>query len=131
MESILVESCCSSARGELQNRPGQVFLLKFRPAHWRREKFCTAGLPEKEIAETLLAGGSDEQVQRRHAGCEEAAFELCGTDLGGVDFAVRGARGQILCDAQQFIVRAVIQGQAQVESLAFARQFLRALELGL
>ena len=60
----------------------EAILSKIRPKCVGEHKFAVCGLPKQVVADSLLAGGADDEIRIREAGCHQIRLDAA-SSLGG------------------------------------------------
>ena len=86
-------------------------------------KLAVSGLPHQKVRQPLLAAGADDQVGIGDFGRVEILAERVGVDRGWIALAFRDLARQPLRGAGDFLARAVVEGNDEIEARVVARQF--------
>src|SRR5215470_2325000 len=109
----------------LRERRIERRLIEVRPRTSGEVQLRVRALPQQEIAEPLLAAGTDEEVDLRH----RRARVIHGRELREELLAIAGGRrGQASTDLEQAVLAGVIHRDAQMQTLTAAGGLFAALD---
>ena len=101
--------------GVFGDRPFQRGLVEIRPVDRHEHQFAVGRLPHQEIRQPLLAAGADDQIGIGNIGRVEISAERIGIDRRRIALALRDLARQPLRRVGDFLARAVIEGDDEVE----------------
>src|SRR5476651_1716638 len=104
------------AFAELGDRLLEMLLAEIRPQGVDEHEFGVGALPEKEIADALLAAGANEQIRIGDARSQELALEARFVDLVGRNLSRRDLAREIARRPQNLVARAVIDADVDVDA---------------
>ena len=109
---------------EIPNRVFQILRAKFGPEHRAEIQLGIRRLPNQEIAESILAGGSDDEVGIREMG----GVEIAG-DEGIIDLVRRDAVGDNPANrGEQLLPTSIIERKRENELVVLTRELDRILD---
>src|SRR5204863_9179689 len=118
------------AAAKLGDRPLEMLLAEVGPQRVDEHQLGVGALPQQEIADALLAAGTDQQVGIGHAGGQQLALEQALVDLLRRQLARRHLAGKIAGRLHDLVARAVVDADVDVDAGVAAGALLGVGDIG-